>query len=53
MVVDNLIELKFRLADDTDIGPNKFSTITTTGSLEEKILAQWPKGGFNFPIAVF
>jgi hypothetical protein len=43
MDVEEVIELKFRLADGTDIGPTKYSSTTTVGSLKEKILAQWPK----------
>lgn len=38
------IELKFRLADGTDIGPSKYSQFTTVASLKENIIAQWPKG---------
>ncbi|KAH6559652.1 hypothetical protein KP509_1Z001800 [Ceratopteris richardii] len=37
------LELKFRLYDGTDIGPNKYATTTTVGSLKESILSQWPK----------
>lgn len=44
MAEEDLIELKFRLADGTDIGPNKYSPATTVASLKEKIIAQWPKG---------
>ena len=44
----DLIELKFRLFDGTDIGPQKYSPSTTVQSLKEKILAQWPKGLFIF-----
>lgn len=44
MAVEELVELKFRLADGSDIGPNKYSSSTTVTSLKEKIIAQWPKG---------
>ena len=44
MAGEELIELKFRLADGTDIGPNKYNPTASVGSLKEKILAQWPKG---------
>ncbi|KAI3820302.1 hypothetical protein L1987_07847 [Smallanthus sonchifolius] len=43
MAAEELIEVKFRLADGTDIGPSKYSSITTVGSLKEKIISQWPK----------
>ncbi|CAL8997265.1 hypothetical protein PRUPE_1G510100 [Prunus persica] len=45
----DLIELKFRLSDGTDIGPHKYSPSTTVQSLKEKILAQWPKEKENGP----
>ncbi|WMV27076.1 hypothetical protein MTR67_020461 [Solanum verrucosum] len=43
MALKELIEIKFRLADGSDIGPNKYTPATTVGSLKEKIIAQWPK----------
>ncbi|XP_009106432.2 membrane-anchored ubiquitin-fold protein 5 [Brassica rapa] len=43
------IELKFRLADGTDIGPSKYSQFTTVASLKENIIAQWPKDKENGP----
>ncbi|KAJ9673751.1 hypothetical protein PVL29_023361 [Vitis rotundifolia] len=49
MAGEELIELKFRLADGTDIGPNKYNPTTSVGSLKEKILAQWPKDKENGP----
>ena len=44
MAVEDLVEMKFRLADGSDIGPSKFSPSTTVSSLKEKIIALWPKG---------
>ncbi|KAM7516788.1 hypothetical protein LguiA_006371 [Lonicera macranthoides] len=52
MAVEELVELKFRLADGTDIGPSKYTSSTTVGSLKEKILAQWPKDKENGPKAI-
>ncbi|XP_059442650.1 membrane-anchored ubiquitin-fold protein 6 [Corylus avellana] len=49
MASEDLIELKFRLADGTDIGPSKYSPATTVASLKGKILAQWPKEKENGP----
>ncbi|XP_010261178.1 PREDICTED: membrane-anchored ubiquitin-fold protein 3-like isoform X1 [Nelumbo nucifera] len=49
MAADELIELKFRLFDGTDIGPNKYNPSTTVGSLKEIILAQWPQDKENGP----
>lgn len=44
MAIEDLIEVKFRLADGTDIGPSKYSPATSVASLKGKILTQWPKG---------
>jgi hypothetical protein len=44
MAGDDLVELKFRLYDGTDIGPNNYAPATTVGTLKESILAQWPSG---------
>ncbi|KAF2291471.1 hypothetical protein GH714_024543 [Hevea brasiliensis] len=49
---EDIIELKFRLADGTDIGPNKYSPATTVATLKEKIIAQWPKDKENGPKTV-
>lgn len=44
MAGEELIEIKFRLFDGTDIGPNKYHPATTVESLKEIILTQWPQG---------
>ncbi|XP_068642307.1 membrane-anchored ubiquitin-fold protein 3-like isoform X2 [Aristolochia californica] len=49
MAGEELIEIKFRLFDGTDIGPNKYNPSTTIGSLKEIILAQWPQDKENAP----
>lgn len=49
MAAEELVELKFRLDDGSDIGPIKYSSSTTVGFLKEKIIAQWPKG---FPFSL-
>ncbi|CAD5171382.1 membrane-anchored ubiquitin-fold protein 3-like [Musa acuminata AAA Group] len=43
MAKEDLIELKFRLSDGTDIGPNKYDPSTTVASLKEFILDRWPQ----------
>ncbi|MQL71763.1 hypothetical protein Taro_004063 [Colocasia esculenta] len=43
MAGEDLIELKFRLFDGTDIGPSKYDPSTTVASLKEVILARWPQ----------
>lgn len=50
---EDLMELKFRLADGTDIGPSKYSQFMTVASLKEKIIAQWPKGISLIPCLCF
>ncbi|PWA93372.1 membrane-anchored ubiquitin-fold protein [Artemisia annua] len=49
MASEDLIEVKFRLADGSDIGPNKYSPTITVGSLKEMILSQLPKDEENGP----
>lgn len=52
MPSEELLELKFRLYDGTDIGPNKYAPAATVANLKESILAQWPKGKENNPRSV-
>ncbi|XP_058085035.1 membrane-anchored ubiquitin-fold protein 3-like [Magnolia sinica] len=49
MAGEELIELKFRLFDGTDIGPNKYDPATTIGSLKEVIINRWPQDKENAP----
>lgn len=49
---EDWIELKFRLADGTDIGPTKYNQSMTVSSLKEKIISQWPKESENIPKTV-
>lgn len=53
MSCEELIEVKFRLADGSDIGPNRYSPATTVGSLKQMILSQLPQGLFYFYIQTF
>lgn len=43
MPEEDLIELKFRLYDGSDIGPFRYSPASTIPMLKERILAEWPK----------
>lgn len=52
MAGEDWIELKFRLADGTDIGPTKYNQSMTVSSLKEKIISQWPKESENIPKTV-
>jgi hypothetical protein len=49
MAGDDLVELKFRLYDGTDIGPNKYAPASTIATLKESILSQWPQGEYLCP----
>ncbi|KAK9108548.1 hypothetical protein Scep_018248 [Stephania cephalantha] len=44
MSVEELVELKFRLYDGSDIGPIRYSPSSTVAMLKDKIVADWPKG---------
>ncbi|EPS66518.1 hypothetical protein M569_08260 [Genlisea aurea] len=52
MATDELVELKFRLADGSDIGPSKYNSTASVSSLKEKIITQWPKGNENPPRSI-
>ncbi|XP_031493512.1 membrane-anchored ubiquitin-fold protein 3 [Nymphaea colorata] len=52
MAGEESVELKFRLYDGTDIGPNKYSPATTIGSLKEIILTRWPQDKDNAPRSI-
>ena len=44
MPEEDLIELKFRLYDGSDIGPFRYSPASTVAMLKERIVAEWPIG---------
>ncbi|QCD92666.1 membrane-anchored ubiquitin-fold protein 2-like [Vigna unguiculata] len=37
------LEIRFRLSDDSDIGPKRYAAATSIATLKESVLAQWPK----------
>lgn len=43
MPEEDLVELKFRLYDGTDIGPFRYSPASTVAMLKERIVSEWPK----------
>ncbi|KAK9061650.1 hypothetical protein SSX86_018833 [Deinandra increscens subsp. villosa] len=43
MPEEDLLELKFRLLDGSDIGPFQYSQASTVAMLKERIVAEWPK----------
>lgn len=44
MPEEDLVELKFRLYDGTDIGPIRYSSTSTVAMVKERIISEWPKG---------
>lgn len=53
MAGEDWIDLKFRLFDGTDIGPNKFNPSSSVASLKESILSRWPQGKRFMPFVIF
>lgn len=54
MPEEDLVELKFRLYDGSDIGPFQYSPTSTVATLKERIVAEWPKGWESvFHVLVF
>ncbi|XP_031498661.1 membrane-anchored ubiquitin-fold protein 3-like isoform X2 [Nymphaea colorata] len=49
MAEEDLVEVKFRLFDGSDIGPNKYSPATSISSLKEIIVNTWPQDKNNAP----
>ncbi|KAF3499341.1 hypothetical protein F2Q69_00039578 [Brassica cretica] len=43
MPEEDLVELKFRLYDGSDVGPFHYSPTATVSMLKERILSEWPK----------
>ncbi|KAK1410022.1 hypothetical protein QVD17_36554 [Tagetes erecta] len=43
MPEEDLLEIKFRLLDGSDIGPFRYSPASTVAMLKERIVAEWPK----------
>jgi hypothetical protein len=44
MPEEDLVELKFRIYDGSDIGPFRYSPASTVATVKERIVAEWPKG---------
>ncbi|CAK9330320.1 membrane-anchored ubiquitin-fold protein 3-like [Cucurbita pepo subsp. pepo] len=44
MPEDDLIDIKFRLYDGSDIGPFRYSSASTIDVLKQRIVSDWPKG---------
>eukprot|EP00243_Klebsormidium_subtile_P004438 TRINITY_DN18417_c0_g1_i1.p3 TRINITY_DN18417_c0_g1~~TRINITY_DN18417_c0_g1_i1.p3 ORF type:complete len:118 (+),score=27.80 TRINITY_DN18417_c0_g1_i1:664-1017(+) len=46
------VELKFRMTDGSDIGPNKYSSTETVQALKEAIIEKWPQGKEGCPKSI-
>ncbi|XP_022932445.1 membrane-anchored ubiquitin-fold protein 3-like isoform X2 [Cucurbita moschata] len=44
MPEDDLIDIKFRLYDGSDVGPFRYSSASTVDVLKQRIVSDWPKG---------
>ncbi|KAG0574408.1 hypothetical protein KC19_VG260500 [Ceratodon purpureus] len=52
MSLEESVELKFRLHDGTDIGPNKYALATTVANIKESVLNHWLKEKQNGPKSI-
>ncbi|MFS8011157.1 putative Ubiquitin-like domain-containing protein [Helianthus anomalus] len=50
--VQDALEIKFRLIDGSDIGPQSFPAAATVLTLKESIISHWPKDKDNAPKTV-
>lgn len=46
MPEEDLVDIKFRLYDGSDIGPFRYASASTVDMLKQRIVADWPKGWF-------
>ncbi|WOL00588.1 hypothetical protein Cni_G09301 [Canna indica] len=43
MPEEDLVELRFRLFDGSDIGPIRYASSSTVAMLKERIISEWPR----------
>lgn len=53
MPEEDLVDIKFRLYDGSDIGPFRYSSASTIEMLKERIVSEWPKGLSSFSFSDF
>ncbi|CAL0306738.1 unnamed protein product [Lupinus luteus] len=51
MSEEDLVDIKFRLYDGSDIGPFSYSSSATVDVLKQRIVSDWPKGKIVIPKA--
>ncbi|KAJ1411870.1 Ubiquitin-like domain superfamily [Sesbania bispinosa] len=49
MPEEDLVDIKFRLYDGSDIGPFRYSSAATVDMLKQRIVSDWPKGKTVMP----
>ncbi|XVF11475.1 hypothetical protein REPUB_Repub08aG0030900 [Reevesia pubescens] len=52
MLEEDLVDIKFRLYDGSDIGPFRYSATSTVDMLKQRVVSDWPKGKTIIPKAV-
>ncbi|GMH16720.1 hypothetical protein Nepgr_018561 [Nepenthes gracilis] len=52
MPEEDLVDVKFRLYDGSDIGPFRYSSASTVEMLKARIVSEWPKGKTIVPKVV-
>lgn len=48
MPEEDLVDIKFRLYDGSDMGPFRYSSAATVDMLKQRIVSDWPKGQCQF-----
>ncbi|XP_061360901.1 membrane-anchored ubiquitin-fold protein 3-like [Gastrolobium bilobum] len=51
MPEEELVEIKFRLFDGSDMGPFRYSSTATVDMLKQRVVSDWPKGKTVIPKA--
>ncbi|XP_040985981.1 membrane-anchored ubiquitin-fold protein 3-like [Juglans microcarpa x Juglans regia] len=51
MPEEDLVDIKFRLYDGTDMGPFRYSSASTVDMLKQRVVSDWPKGKTIMPKA--
>lgn len=44
MPEEDLVDIKFRLYDGSDMGPFRYLSTATVDMLKQRIVSDWPKG---------
>ncbi|XP_059444777.1 membrane-anchored ubiquitin-fold protein 3 isoform X1 [Corylus avellana] len=49
MPEEELVDIKFRLYDGSDMGPFRYSSASTVDMLKQRVVSDWPKGKTIIP----